>query len=169
MTRKGALINNFNKVRLAGANYLLRVGKAVHVNRDPAAVHKHEVRISDQPKVVRSVPLDKELFRMSPKAEHLTVARSEFFLVNRRRGLICGSYVGLTRGGASRLVPVCLLSATFNVRLSANVCAGLRFCLRLGLLLPGAHLFPLRGSSSLGILCLPLRLLWLLACLACLA
>ena len=36
MTRKGALINNFNKVRLAGANYPLRVGKAVHVNRDPA-------------------------------------------------------------------------------------------------------------------------------------
>ena len=96
MTRKGALINNFNKVRLAGANYPLRVGKAVYVNRDPAAVHEHEVEISDQSEMVRPVPLDEELFRMPPKAEHFAVTRSELFLVNRRRGLICGSYVCLT-------------------------------------------------------------------------
>src|SRR4030095_11472810 len=91
--------------------------------------------------MVRTVPLDKELFRMSSKAEHLTVARSKFFLINGGGGLICGSYVRLTGAGTSRLVPVYLLSATFNVRLAADVCASLRFCLRLGLVLPGRASF----------------------------
>src|SRR4030095_7065913 len=104
--------------------------------------------------MVRTVPLDKELFRMSSKAEHLTVARSKFFLINGGRGLICGSYVRLTGAGTSRLVY--LWSASFSVPLAADVCASLRFRMRLGLVLPGAHLFPLRGSSGLGILCLPL-------------
>ena len=85
---KNALINNFNKVRFARADHALRVCKTVHVNRDPAAVHEHEVRIPDQPEMARTVSLDEELFRMPSKTEHLAMTRSELFLVHRRR-LIC--------------------------------------------------------------------------------
>src|SRR5207247_8317041 len=38
---------NFNKLRIARADHPLRIHKAVHVNRDPAAVHEHEVRVPD--------------------------------------------------------------------------------------------------------------------------
>src|SRR5439155_24434223 len=44
---------NFNKVRIACADHPLRKHEAVHVNRDPAAIHEHEVRVADQPEMVR--------------------------------------------------------------------------------------------------------------------
>jgi hypothetical protein len=40
-----ALINNFDKIRIARADHPLRIYKAVNVNRDPAAIHEHEVLI----------------------------------------------------------------------------------------------------------------------------
>ena len=82
---KDALVNNFNKLRIAGADDPLRVRKAVHVNRDPAAVQKDEVRISDQLEMVRPVSLDEEFFRMPPKTEHLAMTSSELFVVYGRR------------------------------------------------------------------------------------
>ena len=82
---KDALVNNFNKLRIAGADHPLRVRKAVHVNRDPAAVQKDEVRISDQSEMVRPVSLDEEFFRMPPKTEHLAMTSSELFVVYGRR------------------------------------------------------------------------------------
>ena len=85
VAQKNALINNFNKVRFARADHTLRVCKTVHVNRDPAAVQEDEVRIADQPEMVRPVSLDEELFRMPPKTEHFAMTRSELFLVHRRR------------------------------------------------------------------------------------
>src|SRR5713101_6024312 len=101
---KDALINNFNKVRFARADHALGVRKAVHVNCDPASVHEYKVRISDQPEMARSVSLDEELFRMPPKTDHLGMTRYELFLVHRRR-----------------LIPVYVMSATLNVRLSTYV------------------------------------------------
>jgi len=80
LCRANYALINYNKVRLARADHALRVRKAVHVNRDPAAVHKDEVRIPDQPEMVRPVPLDEELFLMPPKTEHFTMTRSELFL-----------------------------------------------------------------------------------------
>src|SRR5207248_7683995 len=65
-----------------------------------------------------------------------------------------------------RLFPVYVRSATLNVRLSTHICARLRLRLWLGRLLRGAHLLCFRGRSSLGVFRLPLRLLWLLRCLA---
>jgi hypothetical protein len=59
-----ALINDFNKVRLARADHALGVGKAVHVNCEPVSVHEHEVRIPDQSEMARAVSLNEELFRM---------------------------------------------------------------------------------------------------------
>jgi hypothetical protein len=94
--QKNALFNNFNKVRFARADHSLRVGKTVHVNRDPTAVHEYEVRIPDQPEMARTVSLDEELFRLPSKTEHLTMTRSELFLVHRRR-LICVLHVRLAR------------------------------------------------------------------------
>jgi hypothetical protein len=44
---------NYNKIRIARADHAFRVYKAVHVNRDPAAVHEHEVRVPDQPEMAR--------------------------------------------------------------------------------------------------------------------
>jgi len=96
VAQKNALFNNFNKVRFARADHSLRVRKTVHVNRDPTAVHEHEVRIPDQPEMARTVSLDEELFRMLSKTEHLTMTRSELFLVHRRR-LICVPHVRLAR------------------------------------------------------------------------
>ncbi len=60
---KDALVN-YNKVRIARANHTFGVDKAVHVNRDPAAVHEDEVRVPDQPEMVRPKSLDEELLRM---------------------------------------------------------------------------------------------------------
>jgi len=80
LCRANYALINYNKVRLARADHALRIRKAVHVNRDPAAVHKDEVRIPDQPEMVRPVPLDEELFLMPPKTEHFTMTRSELFL-----------------------------------------------------------------------------------------
>src|SRR5205814_8096213 len=68
-----ALINNFNKVRIACADHPLRKYEAVHVNRDPTAVHEHEECIPDQPDMVRSESFDEELFRMPPKIKHFAV------------------------------------------------------------------------------------------------
>src|SRR5207247_9571228 len=39
---------HFNKLRIACADNSLRIYKAVYVNRDPAAVHEHEVLVPDQ-------------------------------------------------------------------------------------------------------------------------
>jgi len=97
VAQKNALFNNFNKVRFARADHSLRVGKTVHVNRDPTAVYEYEVRIPDQPEMARTVSLDEELFRMPSKTEHLTMTRSELFLVHRRRRLICVLHVRLAR------------------------------------------------------------------------
>src|SRR5207248_11786545 len=111
---------NFNKVRIACADYALRIYKAVYVNRDPAAVHEHEVRVPDQPEMARSVSLDEELFRMPPKTEHFAVTRPELLLVHGRC-LTCAPHVRLTRARARthpRLILVYLRSATFNVCLS---------------------------------------------------
>jgi predicted HTH transcriptional regulator len=61
---EGALIN-YNIVRIALANHPFRVYKAVHVNRDPAVIHEHEVRAADQPEMARPKSLDEELFRLA--------------------------------------------------------------------------------------------------------
>src|SRR6266487_1429538 len=90
---------NFNKVRIACADYALRIYKAVYVNRDPAAVHEREVRVPDQPEMARAEPLDEELFRMPPKTEHFAVTRPELLLVHRRR-LTRAPHVGLARARA---------------------------------------------------------------------
>src|SRR6266705_4275740 len=66
---ENALVN-YNKVRIARADYPLRVYKAVHVNCDPAAVQEREVRAPDQSEMARPTSLDEELFRMPPKTEH---------------------------------------------------------------------------------------------------
>src|SRR4029453_10785754 len=158
-----ALINNCNKLRIARANHPLRIHEAVHVNRGPAAIHEHEVRVSEQPEMVGAVSLDEELFRMLPQTEHLTVTRSELFLVYRR-GLIC-VHVRLARARARthpRFILSYLLGATLNVRLFTYVCARLRFCLRFGrlLLLRGTHLLALRRRSRLRVFRLRIGL-WL--------
>jgi len=46
LARRSALIN-LDKLRIAGADGLLRKCEAIHINRDPAAVHKHEVSVPD--------------------------------------------------------------------------------------------------------------------------
>src|SRR5438093_12282471 len=65
--RAEAALINYNKVRIARADDAFRIYEAIHVNRDPTAVHEHEVRISDQPEMLHPESLDKELFRMPPK------------------------------------------------------------------------------------------------------
>src|SRR5438105_15220045 len=77
-----ALINNFNKVRIARADHPLRKYEAFHVNRDPTAVHEHEVRVLDQPDMVRPESLDEEVLRMPPKTKHFAVARLELLQVH---------------------------------------------------------------------------------------
>src|ERR671931_603307 len=138
-----------NKIRFPRADHALCIYKAVHVNRDPAAVHEHEVGVPDQPNMVRAESLDEELLRMPSKTEHFTVPRPELLLVYCRR-LICSSHVRLaharTRPGVS---PVYVRRPTFAGRLSTYVRARLRFCLRLGLLLRRAHLFTFRRRSRL--------------------
>src|SRR5262245_41470873 len=63
VTQSVRLLNN-DKVRVTLADHALRVGKTVHINRDPAAVYEHEVAVPDQSEMARSVSLDEELFRM---------------------------------------------------------------------------------------------------------
>src|SRR5213595_3195556 len=168
---KDALLN-FNKVRIACADHPLRIYEAVHVNRDPAVVHEHEVRVPDQPEMVRPESLDEELLRMPPKTEHFAMTRLELLFVHRRR-LIRATHVRLTRARTRPSLSPVFVSAvyvlitTLNVRLSTHVCAGLRFCrlrfrLRLGLLLRGTHLLAFRRSCRLRFFRLLLRrLLWL--------
>src|SRR5205085_9384374 len=109
--QKYALIN-YDKVRIARANHPFCVDKAVHVNRDPAAVHEDEVGIPDQPEMVLPKSLDEELLRMPPKTEHFTVTRPELLLVHRR---FLARARARTRSGFT-LVHV--LSATLHIRLS---------------------------------------------------
>jgi hypothetical protein len=166
-----AALLNFNILGIAGADHPFRIYKAVHVNCDPAVVHEHEVRVADQPEMVRPESLDEELFRMPPKTEHFAMTRLELLHVHLR-GLIHvrlarrSIYVRLVRARTCpRLIPVYVRSTTLNVRLSTYVCACFRFCLRFVLLLRGTHLLlPFRRRSSLRFfrLRLPLRrLLWL--------
>src|ERR1700719_331610 len=121
--QKAALINNFDKVRIARANHTFRVDKAVHVNRDPAAVHEDEVGVPDEPEMVRPKSLDEELLRMPPKTEHFTVTRSELLLVH-------GRFLARRARTRSSFTLVHVLSATLHIRLSTYVCVRLRFCLR---------------------------------------
>ena len=170
VAQKHALLN-FNKLRIACADHPLRVYKAVHVNRDPATVHEREVRIPDQPDMIRAESLNEELLRMPPKTEHFAVARLELLHVHPRGliyvRLIRAPHVRLARARTrARFIPVYVRSATLNVRLSTYVGARFRFCLRFARLLLGTHLLPFRRRSSLRFLRLPLlRLLWL-RCLA---
>ncbi len=171
LCREDDALINFNKFRIARADDALRIYKAVHVNRDPATIHEREVRVANQPEMSFPEPLDEEFLGMSPKIEHFCVTRLEFLLVHGRR-LTCAPHVRLTRVHVrlarastrarthSRLCLVYLRGATFNACLSAYVCARLRFCLRIGLLLSGAHLLPFRWRSSLRFFRLLLRLLW---------
>src|SRR5437667_6745278 len=134
LSRAEDALFNLNKFRIACADYPLRIYEAVHVNRDPTAIHEHEVRVPDQPEMVRPESLDEEFFRMSPKTEHFTVTRPELFLIHRRR-LIRVPHVRLARARTRpRFIPVYVLSATLNVRLS-TYSARLRFCLRFARLL----------------------------------
>src|SRR5207244_6693116 len=154
---------DYNKLRIACADHSLRIYEAVHVNRDPAAVHEREVCVADQPEMARPESLDEELFRMPPKTEHFAVTRPELLLVHCRR-LIRARHVRLTRARTRpRLSLVYVRSATLNIRLSTHVCARLRFCLRFSrlLLLRGTHLLRFRRRCRLCFLRLPLRLLWL--------
>src|SRR5437762_13265567 len=128
---KDALLN-FNKARIACADHPLRIYEAVHVNRDPAVVHEHEVRVPDQPEMVRPESLDEEFLRMPPKTEHFAMTRLELLHVHLRRLI----HVRLARARTrARFIPVYVLSATLNVRLSTDVSARLRFRLRFALLL----------------------------------
>ena len=164
LSRAEDALINFNKFRIARADYLLRKYEAVHVNRDPTAIHEHEVRVPDQPEMVRPESLDEEFFRMSPKTEHFAVTRPELFLIHRRR-LIRVPHVRLARARTRpRFIPVYVLSATLNVRLSTYICARLRFCLRFARLLR-VFLLPFRRRRSLRFFRLRLRLLRL-RCLA---
>src|SRR5439155_17836372 len=84
VSRREMRLVNFDEFRITRANHLFAVDKAVHVNRDPAAVHEDEVGVPDQPEMVRSKSLDEELLRMPPKAEHFTVTRPELLFVYGR-------------------------------------------------------------------------------------
>src|SRR4030095_4987593 len=117
---ENALINNFDKIRIARADHPLRIYKAVNVNRDPAAIHEHEVRIPDQPEMSVPESLDEDLLRMPSKTEHFAVTRLELLLVHRRRLI----HVRLARARVrtcARLIPVYVRSATLNVRLPTHV------------------------------------------------
>src|SRR5215211_3170005 len=123
---------NFDKLRIAGANHSLRVCETVHINRYPATVHEHKVRISDQPEMVRPIPLNEELFRVPSKTEHFAVPRSEFILVHG--GRLIRVHVPLARARTypsltpiyPSLSPVYVPSLTLNIGLSAHICARVR-------------------------------------------
>jgi hypothetical protein len=110
---------NFDKVRIARADHPLRVYEAVHVNRDPAAIHEREVRVPDQPEMVLPKSLDEELFRMPPKTEHFAMTRLELLHVHLRRlihvRLIRAPHVRLMRARTrTRFTLVHIRSATLN-------------------------------------------------------
>ena len=148
--REDDTLINFNKLRIARADHALCIYKAVHVNGDPTAVHKHEVRVANQPEMSLSVSLDEELFRMPPKTEHFGMTRPELLLVHSRR-LIRVPHVCLSRGRMhSSFMLVYVLSMTLNGRLSTCACTHLRLCLRFPRLrLFGVHLLPFRRRRSL--------------------
>src|SRR5436190_11963011 len=72
-SRAANSLSDYNIFRIPRADHPLRIDKASHLNRDPAAVHEHEVRIPDQPEMVRSESLDEELFRVLTETEHFGV------------------------------------------------------------------------------------------------
>src|SRR5256886_5686107 len=132
---KDALLN-FNKVRIACADHPLHIYEAVHVNRDPAVVHEHEVRVPDQPEMVRPESLDEELFRMPPKTEHFAMTRLELLHVHpsglihvrlARRSIYVHLVRARTRARLIRLALVYVRSTTLNLRSSTHVCACFRF------------------------------------------
>lgn len=150
---------NFNKVRITRADHPLGIHEAVDVNCDPAAVQEHEVRVPDQPEMVRPVSLDEEFFGMPAETEHFAMTGPELFLVYGRR-LVGATHVRLVRARTcSRFILVYVWSATFDFCLSAYACAGLRFRLRLIRFLLRAHFLCFRWGSSLRFVGLPLRLL----------
>ena len=127
MLRKQLL--DFNKVRIADADHSLRVCKTIHVNGNPTTVQEYEVRISDQPEMIRAISLDEELLRMPSKTEHFTVTRSEFFLIHRHS--MIRVHVRLTGARTRTRLLLVYVRATLNVRvcLFTYVRPGLRFCL----------------------------------------
>src|SRR6266480_3662371 len=153
---KDALVN-YNKVRIARADQPFGVDKAVHVNRHPAAVYEDEVRVSDEPEMVRPKSLDEKFFRMPPKTEYFTVTGPELLLVY-------GRFLARARTRSSFTL-VHVLSATLNIRLSTYVCVRLRFCLWLVRLLRGTHVLLFRRRCRFRFVRLPRRLLRL-RCLA---
>ena len=159
MSRKRALFNN-DKVRFTLADYALRVGKTIHVNRDPAAVHEHEVAVTDHSEMARPVSLDEELFWVPSQTEHFGMTGSELFLVYRR--CLIRVHVCLAGTRTCTRLSFIYMSATFNVGLSMDLRPRLRFCLWIVLILRGTHLLTFCRCSSLRVLRLPLRLLWLL-------
>ncbi len=167
LCRAEVALFNFNKLRIARTDHPLRIYKAVNVNRDPAAIHEREVRVADQPEMVRPKSLDEELLRMPSKTEHFAVTRLELLHVYFRGlihvRLIRASHVRFVRARTRpRCIPVYVRSAALNVRLSTYRCARVRLCLRFALLLRGTHLLPLRRRCRLRFLRLLLRrLLWL--------
>src|SRR5437867_200159 len=56
-----------DKLRIACADHPLRIYEAVHINRDPAAVHEDEVRVPDQPEMVRPNRWTKNSFGCRPR------------------------------------------------------------------------------------------------------
>src|SRR5207247_7215000 len=105
------------KLPIARTDQPCRVYKAVHVNRHPAAVHEHEIRVPDQPEVIRPKSLDEELLRMPPKTEYFTVTGPELLLVHR-----CCLARARTR---SSFTPVPVFTSTPHIRLSPSARAPL--------------------------------------------
>lgn len=114
-----ALINNFNKVRLARADHVLGVRKAVHVNCDPTSVYEHEVRIPDQSEMARPISLNEELFRVPSKTEHFGVTRSELVLVHSRR-LVRARHVSLARARTSVVVWLMAMNGNANAAIAVS-------------------------------------------------
>src|SRR5690348_15008978 len=107
--------------------------------------------------MVRAKTLHEELLRMPPKTKHFTVTRFEFLHVR----------MSARARMHSRLSRVYALSSPFNVRLTTHVGARLRFSLLLALLLlRRMHLLSFCRRSRLCLVCLSLRRLLLVRCLA---
>ena len=139
-----------NKLRLTLANDALRVCEAIHVNRDPATIHEHEVGVTDQPEMSLAKFLDEKRFRMSPETEHFGVTRPELLLVHGRR---------MARARMLFSTGPVYIRAAFDFRLFMHACAGIRIDLRLVLLLHGVGLLPFRRRSCLRFVGLSLLLL----------
>src|SRR5438876_5344645 len=114
------------------------------------------------------ISLDEELFWMPPKPEHFAVTRLELLHAHLRRltrvrltrRLIRALHVSLSRARTRTSFSLLYVrSVTLNLCLSAHVCSRLRFCLRFGLLLRGAHFLRFRWGGCLRFVGLPLRLL----------